>query len=530
MLMPIKRRVYAVGCPGELVSVMKETAESVCGIQDAEWRVSDVPTDEMRGFCVILAGSDYVTAVVPWTSDTVVLWIADQPDMTVLREGFVDALTLPLDKGRFAAAFSNMICRCDLKRRLDIRENELKTTYEISDDMLWTKDMADLHMDVNHILIDLAGKPREQIEGKHENEVYGLDPGAAGCKQSDLYVRTTGQTNFFEESMPGADGELHHLRVTKAPWLDGQGRVIGSIGLAKDVTELMNQQTKFERFLDDLELGVVIVDNKGTVLQANKVYLDIAGVTGEETVGHKAKEYIAQKYEKLTEFGAEDYIIPQPDGRKAIWTRNRFELKDYWGNQYGCTFVFRDVTLEREQQKKIMSMAVRDQLTGLPNRTGMYDHFDAMDKSGSATFLFIDIDNFKLVNDEYGHNVGDRLLKDVAGLFRDILPDSFTARMGGDEFISIVGEAIRRPELGKRSEALLKGIKRLPNYPKEVLETISFSIGILYRYPLKDSFNNIIRKSDEGMYQAKRTGKTNTAFMNPMNSINFNKKPQICRG
>lgn len=512
MLMQMKRKIFAVCCPENLISIMRETAENMCGIRDAEWSVSDMLTEEMRGCCIILFGSAYRAAVFQWTSDTDVIWITEQLDMAVLREGFVDALGLPLDRDRFAASFTNMVCRNDRKRRLDIRENELKTFFEISDDMLWTKDTGDLHMDVNHVLINLLGKTREQIEGKHENEIYNLSPGVTGCSQSDVFVRTTGKTSIFEESMPGADGQPHHLRVTKAPWLDGQEHLIGTVGLAKDVTELMNQRAKFERFLDDLNLGVIIADHDGMVLQTNKTYLDISGQSESETVGHKIKKL---KFEKTREFGAEDYIIPGQDGREAIWTCNRYDLKNYWGEQYGNTYVFRNVTRERRQERKIMGLAVKDQLTGLPNRVGMYEYFDTMDKRGKASFLFIDIDNFKLVNDEYGHIVGDRLLKDVAGLFRNVLADSFTARLGGDEFISIVSGDIKRPELGKRAKALLRGIKRFPDYPEEVLKKISLSIGILYQYPIRDSFNNILRKSDQSMYQAKRMGKNRYCFYNP---------------
>lgn len=512
MIMPTKRRIYAIGCPGELIVSMQEMAKEICDIRDAEWNVSDIPTNEMRGYCIILFGSAYLPAISQWTSDTAVLWIAELPDLSVLRQGFVDTLALPLDRERFAASFSNMVCRCDLKRRLDIRENELKTFFEISDDMLWTKNTADQHMDVNHVLINLAGKPREQIEGKHENEVYGLKPDAAGCRQSDFVVRTTGRMDHFEESMPDAEGKLHHLRVTKIPWLDGQGRIVGTIGLAKDISDLMNQQTKFERFLDNLELGVAIVNNDGIVLQANKVYLQIAGSTVEKIVGHKIKEL---RFKKSGEFGAEDYIIPGADGKETIWTCIKFDLKDYWGAQYGRTYAFRDVTQERKQEKKIRMMAVKDPLTGLPNRMGMYEYFDAMDKRGNATFLFIDIDNFKMVNDSFGHNTGDHLLRCVAGLFRKVLPDAFTARIGGDEFVSVVNGSVGRPELEKMTKLLLKSIKRLPNYPAELLNAISFSVGILYQYPLKDSLNSIVCKSDEGMYQAKWTGKNKFCFYDP---------------
>lgn len=228
----------------------------------------------------------------------------------------------------------------------------------------------------------------------------------------------------------------------------------------------------------------------------------------------------------MKEFGAEDYIIPGPDGREAIWSCSRYDLKNYWNEQCGNTYVFRNVTRERRQERKIMGMAVKDQLTGLPNRVGMYEYFDTMDKRGKASFLFIDIDNFKLVNDEYGHIVGDRLLKDVADLFRNVLSDSFTARLGGDEFISIVSGDIRRQELGNRVKALLGGIKQFPDYPQAVLKKISLSIGILYRYPIKDSFNNILQKSDESMYQAKRMGKNRYCFYDPAEFPALQLKPE----
>lgn len=509
MLMQIKHRVYVIGCPSEIVFSIRETAQNVCDTLECEWIVSDIPKEEMRGYCIILYGPSYVSSVYEWTKDTAILLIAECFDICDLRQGFVDILTLPLDKERFAASFSNMVCRCDLKRRLDVRENELNTYFEISDDMLWSKDLADLHMDVNHILVDLAGKPREQIEGKHENEVYGLEPDAAGCKQSDLIVRTTGKTHYFEESMPGADGMQHHLRVTKAPWLDGQGNIIGSIGLAKDVSDLMNQQAKFQLFLNDLELGVVIVDNENTVIQANRVFLDIVGLPENEIVGYKLKE---PECEKTTEFGAKDYIIPAACGGEKIWTCNKFDLKDYWGKRYGYTHVFHDVTLERKQEKEIKMMAQKDQLTGLSNRTGLYQHFRAMDKCGNATFLFIDIDNFKMVNDRFGHHVGDQLLNSVAELFKITLSKAFAARIGGDEFICIIDGSIERPEIEKMASKLLKNVRLLQGYPKEALDTISLSIGILYQHPLRDSLNNIMCMSDEGMYQAKRTGKNKFCF------------------
>lgn len=63
MLMPIIRNIYAVGCPREHFSLMKETSETACGMQDAKWYTSDTPSEEMRGFCIILYGNTFVPAV-----------------------------------------------------------------------------------------------------------------------------------------------------------------------------------------------------------------------------------------------------------------------------------------------------------------------------------------------------------------------------------------------------------------------------------------------------------------------------------
>jgi len=508
MLMPINCIINAIGCPANIIEFMKSVADKAYDKEELNWNESDSINKDMRGNCIILYGADHLQEVAGWLDDTAVIVLNYDMDVTMIRQGYIDVLPLPLDEGRFAAAFSNMITRGLLKKRFDMRENMLKTYFEISDDMLWTKDMNDLHMDINHILLKLVGKPREQIEGKHEIEIYGLDPNDEGCGASDNYVRTTGKTELFEESMPGADGESHHLRVTKSAWLDGQGRIIGTVGLAKDVTELLNEQTKFETFLDSVHLGVVIVDNDNQIIQSNSGFLKLIGKLNLDPVGQYFDEIIEKVFVKDSSFEQHDYILNNSTtGERTIWNLTSFKLQDYWGNHTGYTYIMQNVTREREQTRRIKNMAVRDSLTGVANRAGIYEFLDTLNKNDKATFMFIDMDNFKLVNDTYGHNTGDKLLKDVSAMFCRDIPDSFVARIGGDEFFIIVTGEHSESDIITIADSLLENISAFQDCSTGLNFSISLSMGILYQFRLNNDIDEIIGKCDKAMYEAKKTGK-----------------------
>jgi diguanylate cyclase (GGDEF)-like protein/PAS domain S-box-containing protein len=400
-----------------------------------------------------------------------------------------------------------MVHRGSLKKHLDIRENLFHTYYKISDNMLWTKDMRDYHMDINHILIDLVGKPREQIEGKHEREIYGLDPDDEGCGESDDYVRTTGLTNYFEESMPGADGQSHHLQVTKTPWRDGQGRIIGTVGLAKDVTELLNQQKKFEMFLDSMDVGVAIADNDGIIIETNEAFRALTDNTGQHPGGKSFKDVIASVASCVDEYQENDYMIDLPDIGKTIWNMSRSALSDYWGNNTGSIYILQNVTSEREQRRRIKEMAVSDPLTGVANRAGLYEYYDSLDRAGYATFMFADIDDFKKINDRFGHATGDMFLKDVVGILDKNIPGSFIVRVGGDEFFAITLEDMSRENISAIADQINDDMSGLEGYPDGFSPSASVSMGILYKAPLRLDIDEIMEKCDTAMYEAKKNGK-----------------------
>ena len=105
-------------------------------------------------------------------------------------------------------------------------------------------------------------------------------------------------------------------------------------------------------------------------------------------------------------------------------------------------------------KEKIETLAVLDYLTLLPNRSGLYSFYSGLSIQEYVTAMFLDIDNFKRVNDTYGHQVGDELLKAVTKDLQEIVPDAYIARIGGDEFVILIIGQREKHEILERGSAV----------------------------------------------------------------------------
>lgn len=169
-----------------------------------------------------------------------------------------------------------------------------------------------------------------------------------------------------------------------------------------------------------------------------------------------------------------------------------------------------------ESREKNRRLAYRDYLTGLPNRTAFTEHLenvvDIADDAHPAAMVYLDVDNFKIINDTLGHSYGDELLIDIADRLKQVAePGDFLARFGGDEFIFLSREI---PDLGEYEEKIKK-IQNVFNFPfilamKEFFITVS--IGIIF-LP-KDGKNEqmLLRNVDSAMYRAKAMGRNTYCF------------------
>lgn len=160
----------------------------------------------------------------------------------------------------------------------------------------------------------------------------------------------------------------------------------------------------------------------------------------------------------------------------------------------------------------------RDYLTNLPNRKSLYQYYLELSSDNTVHAMFLDIDNYKKVNDIHGHNMGDQLLICIANFLQEQVKGGFVARLGGDEFVMLLDGKIPSGEVPGIAEHLLKSFKQM-DFRSDVLSLVSLSIGVIQDQPVTNSLDDILAKCDDAMYQAKCNGKNRYMLCSELDSI-----------
>ena len=158
-----------------------------------------------------------------------------------------------------------------------------------------------------------------------------------------------------------------------------------------------------------------------------------------------------------------------------------------------------------------------DYLTGLPNRRSLYQYYLNLEQTSKVHAMFLDVDNFKKVNDIHGHNMGDQLLVCIAN-FLQAECTGFISRLGGDEFAILLDGSIPGEEVPGVAEHLIKVFKEM-DFRKDVLSLISLSVGVIRDQEVRQPLDNILAKCDTAMYQAKTNGKNRYMLYSELDSI-----------
>lgn len=156
-------------------------------------------------------------------------------------------------------------------------------------------------------------------------------------------------------------------------------------------------------------------------------------------------------------------------------------------------------------ERELRHLAESDYLTGLANRRGLHAFYDELPKNGFVHAIFIDIDNFKRVNDVYGHSMGDELLTNISRLIQENTK-AFASRIGGDEYVVLLDGDKTQEELEDIAKTLLTKLECI-EFRKDILSLVSLSIGIVMSQSTQLPLDDILNKCDAAMYQAKYNGK-----------------------
>jgi len=171
-----------------------------------------------------------------------------------------------------------------------------------------------------------------------------------------------------------------------------------------------------------------------------------------------------------------------------------------------------DVTERKETEHRTYRLAVTDPLTGLPNRRHFQDrlnntHARLLRSDALIGVVFVDLDHFKVVNDELGHKAGDELLEQIARLLSDsVRPGDTVARLGGDEF-AVLAEHDHENELLVMAERLRSVIDITMPLPDGSLHRVTASIGVASRLARDTAPDELVQLADQAMYHAKNQGR-----------------------
>lgn len=211
-------------------------------------------------------------------------------------------------------------------------------------------------------------------------------------------------------------------------------------------------------------------------------------------------------------------------GKRSHWLSSRFPYIDSSGAHYVGGIAI-DITERKIAEEKIETLAFYDPLTNLPNRRLLLDRLEqalgyALRQKSLAALLFIDLDNFKTLNDTYGHGRGDLLLKLVADrLAGSIRRGDTLARLGGDEFVLLLQNlAPETLQAAKQAEKVAEKILTLLRQPYELdgnLHNSTPSLGVTLLGDINESIEEPLRRADLAMYEAKAAGRNTFRFFDP---------------
>ncbi|MFA5169984.1 MAG: EAL domain-containing protein [Sulfuriferula sp.] len=335
------------------------------------------------------------------------------------------------------------------------------------------------------------------------------------------------------------DGRLRWMHFCAAPRHLEDGRIIWD-GVEIDITErklaeetIHNNAARFHFMLETSPIAVRITGSYGRkVLFANQRYADMCHAPRNQIIGSdptqiyaNPKDYddILQKLDSGLSVTDQLLELKIPTGG-TTWVLASFAKVEYEGEQTNLGW-FYDVTNLKEAEKKIQQMAFHDALTQLPNRLMLIERLNQALAVSSrnaqyGAVLFIDLDNFKIINDTKGHITGDLLLIEVANRLQSSIREGDTvSRLGGDEFL-VVLETLGT-ELNKAAiyaEKIAEKIRCTLNEPyilNERLCNISSSIGIVLFHGHQESPEDLLRYADTAMYQAKKNGRNDISFYDP---------------
>ncbi len=399
---------------------------------------------------------------------------------------------------------------------------------------IYWKDTHSTYLGCNRNFAHAAGlEGQEEIMGKTDFVLPWDRDAVERLRAGDLRVMGTGQPEYHViESGRDAEGGQTWAATDRIPLWDAEGGVVGILGTIQDITEgrqaaeaLRESDTRLRTVIAGIPVMVYALDTQGVFTFCDGKGLEALGLEPGQVVGRTAYDVFRDTPALL------DHLHVALEGVPHAWTvevRGRthetqaMPLHDASGALTGIVGAAYDVSDHKRLEHQLSHQAFHDALTGLPNRDLFRDRLEhalvrAKRHLASVAVLFVDLDNFKVINDSLGHQAGDALLVTVTERLACCLREGDTlARLGGDEFTVLLEDAAGIETATGIADRIAEALREPILIAGHSL-IVSASVGVSLTSPVKalgtDDYSpaveaeGLLRDADIAMYQAKNGGK-----------------------
>ncbi len=440
----------------------------------------------------------------------------------------VTALPLALILGwlAFIAAKSRTLA---LWGRRQILESEIKlrTVLDNTLALAYLKDAEGRYLFINQPLADLMGLDPEEVVGRRDEDL--IHSATHSSWEHDLLVLRSGKP-FYSEDRLLSQGVERAYHTVHFPLRSPEGLIYGVCGISTDMTDLQQAREQMQQAMtvfNHTKEGILVTNGEGIITSVNPAYLDISGYSETELIGQDIRLHslslqddtlFQQLMADLKQTGAWQGELQNrrhngslyPAWETVTTVRENDQIKQY-------IFLVSDISALKETEQRLHYLAHYDSLTGLANRDLFKERLqqaviDAERRECLLAILFINIDQFKLINDSLGHSIGDEVLYEIAKRLKAPLrSDDMVARLGGDEFAIILHQLEQVEDIDNVVRKIIRSTSSPFNLSSTTL-SVGVSIGISVYPNDSTQVDGLLAAADIAVYRAKKKGRRTYAY------------------
>ncbi len=425
---------------------------------------------------------------------------------------------------------------------LELFNDRMTALIEAIPDAIFFKDGEGRWLITNEMAKRLFRLHGFQWHGKTEMELAEARPefraAHEACLDEDEKAWQSGQLTLSQERVVADDGAMHDFEVRKMPIYGADGRRKALVVIGRDITErrAAERELRIAAAAFEVQEGIMIASADQVIQRVNRAFTRLTGYSAEEAIGESASMLHSDRHDHLFYQQMQEKLVSDGYWQGEIWHRCKDgSVHPHWltistiqgddGTATHYISTFSDISHYKEAEAAIHTLAYFDQLTDLPNRRLLLDRLQQALTASSrrkhhGAILFLDLDNFKTLNDTRGHAIGDLLLIEMAHrLTGCVRAEDTVARLGGDEFVVMLeGLSEEAGQAAAYAEVVSAKILEVLNRPyllRGYEHHSTSSIGVSLFMGEMETVEDLIKHADAAMYQAKQSGRNTIRFFDP---------------